>query len=871
MRTSTAARLSFFILLFILAACSNTKNTFVNRTFHNLSAHYNGYYNAGLKLEDGEEKLAASHQDKYDRVLSVFKYGDQNKAKAIFPQMDDAIKRTSTVISRHTIINKNGNEVPSAEKWIDDNWLVYGKALFFKHEYFEAIETFKYIESTYKKEPTRFAASLWLAKCFLELTQLREAEDKLDYLRNQKDMPRKLKGEYEAVAADFYLQTKNVQKGIEHLKKASILARKRVDRIRYMFILAQLYQKQNDYQKAFSLYTQVIKKNPPYEMDFNARINRARCYDADSKGGESVKKELLKMKKDPKNKEYFDQIYYALAGIAQKENNEAEAIDYLNQSVKASTSNNNQKALSYLELGKIYFAKPEYKKSQAYYDSTVSYLGNDYPTYSEILNRRNTLTKLVKYLRTIQLEDSLQQLAKLSKEDQEKLISDKIRKEEEEKEKEKEEQQSNQIFQQNTQEANQFNKGAGSNWYFYNAQAVSFGMNEFAKKWGNRKLEDNWRRSSKETVLQNEEPEQKDSLVSNEKEIKSAKELQEEKKKNMLKSIPASTEALNKSTNKIIDAFYNAAMIYKDQLNDPREAAILFEELLEKYPKCKYELQSYYQLYRIYAALSEKSKADHYKNIILTEHGDSEYAEILRNPNYAAEMAGRKSNLEIYYEETYRKFLNAEYASVIQRKGESDLLYPQNPLVPKFDYLKTLSIGKTQSLKTFEVSLQDIIRNYSGDPVKDQAQDILDYIHGKSSEMQGEQPPAADTTKRLYVYNPDTTQFVIIAFQNIGGPVNSDTLRRKLSNYNGKYYSLKGYGISNLLYDHRTQIVVVKEFANKEEALEYHNGLNDNDEVYGNLDPVAYQQFIISSNNFAAFIGEKKLDVYYDFFRSFYK
>src|SRR6185369_6842159 len=153
-------------------------------------------------------------------------------------------------------------------------------------------------------------------------------------------------------------------------------------------------------------------------------------------------------------------------------------------------------------------------------------------------------------------------------------------------------------------------------------------------------------------------------------------------------------------------------------------------------------------------------------------HGDSEYAAIIRNPNYASELAGKKSNLELYYEETYRKFLNGEYASVIQRKAESDILYPQSPLVPKFDYLKTLSIGKTQPLKDFEMALQDIVRNYSNDSIKDQAQDILNYIHGQTAELVGEQPPAADTTKKLYTYSPDTTHMVVIAFQNIGGPIN---------------------------------------------------------------------------------------------------
>ena len=326
---------SFLVLVSLLwTSCSNTKDTWVNRRFHNLSSHYNGYYNAGLKVEDGVDRLAASHENKYDRTLSVFQYANSEKSKAIYPQMDDAMKRLGTVIQRHTILDKRGNEKPDSEKWIDDNWLLYGQALFYKHQYFEAIEAFTYVEVTYKKSPTRHLGSMWLAKSYLQLTMLREAENKLDYLRNQKDFPKKKLWELAAVNADFYLQTRNFDKTIEHLEIAYKLAPKRKDRIRFMFILAQLYQQKEEYQKAFDLYTSVIKKNPPYEMDFNARINRARCSDGGGKGGEMVRKELTKMEKDPKNLEYLDQIYYALAGLAEKEGNEPEEVRLLNKSIQ---------------------------------------------------------------------------------------------------------------------------------------------------------------------------------------------------------------------------------------------------------------------------------------------------------------------------------------------------------------------------------------------------------------------------------------------------------------------------------------------------------------------------------------------------------
>jgi tetratricopeptide (TPR) repeat protein len=639
-----------------------------------------------------------------------------------------------------------------------------------------------------------------------------------------------------------------------------------------MFILAQLHQQHGNYKIAFQLYTNVIKKNPPYEMDFNARINRARCYDAESKNSQRVKEELMKMLKDPKNKEYLDQIYYALAGLSQKENNEPEAIVHLHKSVEVSTTNQNQKALSYLELGKIYFAKPEYKLAQAYYDSCTTNLSNDHPDYTDILTRRNSLTKLVKYLKTIATEDSLQALSKMSVQEQEALIDKKFREEEDEKRKKAEEdkeQDVKQLFQQtDVKKQKELEKGTGSSWYFYNSQAVTFGTNEFTKKWGARKLEDNWRRSNKQQTVQEEEV-LEDSLVVEEKVIDDPKAALAERKKKMLENIPTTPEALEKSTMKVADAYYNAAMIYNEQLGDKKASAEMFEALLQKYPDSKYKLQGYYQLYRIYLALGNNAKSDYYKDILLSKYPDSDYAMIIKNPNYMAEKEAKKSDLEIFYEETYRKYLSGQYADVIKRKSQAEMNFPNNLLLPKFDYLKTLSIGRTQSVASFTASLQDIVRIYSTDPVKDEAQEILDYLQGNA--VDENKLPEKDTIAQLYTYAPDTTQMVIIAFQNINGPIKADNLKVKLSNYNSKYYGLKGYKITSQLFDHRLAIIIIKDFASREDAVNYNNGLLDNDEVYGNLNPDAYQEFIVSANNFTNFVKQKKIDEYLDFYGKFYK
>jgi tetratricopeptide (TPR) repeat protein len=779
--------------------------------------------------------------------------------------------------------DKRGNEKPASEHWIDDNWVLYGQAMFFKHEYFQAMEAFNYVEVTYKTEPGRHLASMWIAKTYLELTQLDQAENKLDYLRNVKDFPKRHKWELEATAADFYVQVRNYEKAIDHLKFAAEKAPLREDRIRFMFILAQLYQQQDQFQKAFALYSKLIKMNPKYEMAFNARINRARCFDAGSGNSEEVKRELERLEKDPKNADFLDQIYFAHAGIAKKEGRLDDELAYLNKSIRSSTTNKNQKALSYLELAKMQFAKPDYRSAQAYYDSVVANLATDYPDYSEILQRRNSLTKLIKYLNTISKEDSLQQLSKKSPEELEQFAAGILKQREEDAKRKKAEEeeakkatQSNQIFNNDKQnQINQFNQQSGANWYFYNTQAVSFGFNEFTKRFGNRKLEDNWRRINKEAVAftDSEAPPGEEGAAAGGDTTKKADP--EAQKKEILKNVPTTVEALEKSTTKIIDAYYNAAMLYREQLSDVPNSVRMFEELLARYPGNKFEVQSYYQLYRMFEKSGDAVKAEYYKNLILTKYSNTDYAEILRNPAYAQQLGARKSELELFYEETYRKYLNAEYPSVIQRRNQALAQFPENKYMPQFDLLRALCIGRTQPLPQFEASLSEVVRMYPEDPVREQAQNILDYIKSNQGKMPA--APAApegvkdSLNKRAFTYLPDTLHYVTIILQNIGGMLNPDRVKTKLSDFNNTNYSTKALSVQDYMLDHRFKIFVIGGFGNKQDALSYNSHLLDNDAVYGDVSTDHYKQFAISANNLPELLRQKKSDDYENFYRSFYK
>ncbi len=62
-----------------------------------------------------------------------------------------------------------------------------------------------------------------------------------------------------------------------------------------------------------------------------------------------------------------------------------------------------------------------------------------------------------------------------------------------------------------------------------------------------------------------------------------------------------------------------------------------------------------------------------------------------------------------------------------------------------------------------------------------------------------------------------------------------------------------------------------RNFADKEDAVAYSNDLNNNDEVYGNINPDRYQHVLISVVNYAVLMKDRKLSEYMDFYGRFYK
>jgi len=884
--------ISCCVVLILLSGCKTNKNTFIHRGYHNLTARFNGYYYATESIKEGEEKIRTSYKYDYDRLLPVFLVPTNETTKATFPEFDKAIKKSSNCIQRHTIKDKKRiYEITTAGRWIDNNWNVIGISHFYKREFFSGIEAFEYVIRSYKSRD-KYKAMIWLARSYNEIGAPSQAEPIISMLKEDKKISKYAIKELPAVQADYYIKRgmyKEAEaallialKGGEPTKKSafanllSVIKTRpsKKTRARYSFILAQLFEEKKDNRKAIQYYQKVISLKPDYEFVFHAKMKQARLYDVKSGNIAKLKRELMKMTRDVKNTEYLDIIYYTLGEIFEKEKNEDQAIANYKLSVKNSTQNPKQKALSYLKLGEINFEQANYTAAGGYYDSTMITLPKDYKDYTIISKRKETLETLIGYIRTIQREDSLQRVAKMTVSDRTHFIEKMIKKIEEDEERKKEEAET--LLAQNSNPNNNSvpnngmpnlsSGGAKGDWYFYNQTTLSFGVNDFIKKWGNRKLEDNWRRSQKALSFDNQ-TNSNDSAASATTNSKPKSTSNKKTVDYYLTDLPLTDSLVQKSDKRIIDAFYNLGSTYKEDLNNNKKAIAAFEELNNRYTDHKYKVSTYFQLYRIFESVKNKAQADYYKNKLLNEYPNSEYAQIIKNPKYISEKNAQKGEVELFYTDTYNEYALNNYASAYSKCNEAETKFGKNDFAPKFAFIKAMCIGKLKGVDSLETALKQIQVYYPKDAVSKQAQDIIEVLYNLKhpSEATG----AVNNTD-TFTLDLNSPHFVVAICPDDAAIANG--FKSALATFNDTYYSNANFSISSSLFGSSDQITNVKTFKNAKEALEYIENLSKDTAVFsGKIKLEMFTLMAISADNLPRLYRKKQANYYKPFYNDHYK
>ena len=827
-------------------------------------------------------------KDNYTAILPVFPLPPKMEALKESPKLDRTIEKCSKAIKKHSMFIKGIEHC----KPIPDCYLLMGKAYYQRQDFGDALSVFSYIAHTHSNSKVWADSYTWRARTNLALNRMEEAETCIEEVRqpieNTKNKKHKL--HWEATNTEFLLMQKNYEQAILSLTEVLNYKMKKDFKTRIHFILGQTHQHLGQLQNAAEQYAIVLKRNPAYEMDFNAVINLVLCGGGDKQNRNTAREKLKKMLKDERNETYKDQIFYALAQLDLREDKTEDAIKNLIASVYWSIDNVYQETVSALALAELYFDRSQYIESQAYYDTVINNIPTSFPDYEDIKKKSVILKNLVENLMLVKTQDSLQRMANMGEEERleyiDRLIIEYNLREEERlaDEQEKAELMENSEKKQSSRQSSS-NSGA---WLFYNPTKVKLGMQEFRKLWGNRALDDYWFLNDIRSMNfftdntetnTNEESEDKKDSDSNTKTEKSGQKISDPQDRNYyLQDVPFTEEQMQVSNEMIATGLFYSGMIYSDDLYDYEKAIRQWEEFLRRFPEHKFVAPIYFQLYETYAHLNDMEKSDYYKNLILEQFPNTNYARIIQNPNYYKEVAEKQKESADFYISVYEAYTKKDYFRTINLSNEGLEKYPFPNLSPKFDYLKAISLSKLYGNDTLLSLLPEIIRNYPATEIDTAATDLLQILKKmQQQEQEQKQASAADSasiqTKEVepvYIYNENNFHFVVI-LANIKD-VNIEKLKGHLNGFNTEFFRLQKFEINSFYTDEITQMVTISKFDNKNKAMDYYNLLKTDTKYVGYLKNASSTKiYVISDANYITFHRQiDKRSEYDNFFKENY-
>ncbi|WP_143520135.1 hypothetical protein [Reichenbachiella sp. 5M10] len=865
-----------FLIICALACsrCAPERNNAFSNVYHNTSSHYNAYFIANEDIKQIEEIIEESYEWNYNLILPVFAPFDSILAQSYNEQIEHCITKASLAIQLHRGSN-----------WEDNSYLLIGKARFYSLDFVNAIETFKYVNTKGLGDNEKHEALVALMRTFIEYEEINNAIAVSDYLKRENLNKKNLKNLY-LTRGYLYQKTDDLNNMVKNLTQAVPLITHGKERARINFIIGQVYQSLGFESEAYSYYKETLKSNPEYELAFYTKLNMAQVSRLTKNNDiKKVRKYFRKLLKDRKNEEYKDKIYYEMAQFEVRHYHLELGMSYYNSSIRTSVNNNRQKAHSYWELGKIYYdSLAEYEIAKLYYDSTMSVLPQDEVEYAAIAQRSEVLTNFVKQLDIIHTNDSLLHLASLSTEALNLYLDEYIAQEEQAailrqkaEEKRKKQQASAKQFtgsfgntEDHTFGSNNYD---GSVWYFYNPSSVSRGKSEFVSVWGDRPLEDNWRRSLKPSNLteeakegeaalsdgRNTTPKPKEKPTTKDEEHSEGGTVSGLDKSTLMATVPATAEQQAALLVEIEQALYELGNIYNFDLNEKNNSVETFEILLERFPDTEHKYEVWYLLYLILEDLQNMPQSEYYKNLLLNQAPESIYAKLILNPNYRAESSMASEKLKKVYAQAYQLYQDENYPEALTLLNDGLAEYPDNDFVDNVQLLKILIHAETESAYTYEAALKNFLKEYEDSELVPHVEMLI-----KSSEQY--QINLVNSSRAQFIKKFNQPHFFVFVYE-------TDTeLAHTLPDYFKPLIpkNQPNMTIGNLLLDEKYSMILISEFSDKQSALAFDDIVSEQKPSKKINKSGKFYNFVITKENFNIFYQTKELDTYLTFYRKNY-
>ncbi len=850
--------LPLLLLLCTFSSFAQKKNTWIRRNWTNMVAHYNIYFHGQKLFSETVQDLIILHKDDFSKPIEVYPYSDEATANSLKPKMEGLLKKTSLIINKK-----------SKSKWVDNCWLLTGKAHFLRGDLSSADENFQFVNSQYSDKPIRYDAKLWILKTLVRDGKVNDAEAIFKTFQREEVFPKAIQNDLNNVAGDIYTKMGLYAEAQKYLELGVAHCKDHVLSYRMHFLLAQLYVITNDYEKARLHFRKVTKMNAPYEFAFQSNVGIVKVNSLAGKTDtRESRRNLKKMLKDDKNIDFYDQLFFELGNLELADQNFSKAIKNYQLSALNASKNQDLKTNAYLKIAKIYYENKDYKLAEKYFDSTALFITEKHPEFEKIKLQQSILSSLINHLITIYTQDSLLRLAALPKDKLEAQIKNAIEKEKEAKAKSsKKEQEENAPAPIQSALNMPSNFSSTDQFVFDNKELLGKEYNEFLKRWGNRKYTDNWRIAIIKKDLSadpltdelNEETDIAKAEDPKDKNVPNAPDL-----KKYLVAIPFSLKDKELAHKKIYDGHLEAGKIYLEKLKEYKTAIYYFETLLKRYPANANEAEILYNLIKCFDALKDTSTKKIYSTQLASKYPESPYNQVnnrqqtsLSSP-VISNASNEKQEVLQAYEKMYNAFVKAQYQEVKKIKEEVDSKFAGNAIQAKFDYLYALAIAKTEGKEKFSILLKQICDNYSGTEIASQAAYTLEVLENKDK-------IASLDPLSVYKYNGMQAHF----FAMVTDEGQSERLKVALANFNSKYYGSSALKIKSFLLGNK-DMLGVEMFDNKTDAMQYYASfLTHFKEFIPELNP-SVKYFTVSVDNLKALLREMEEANYLAFFEKMY-
>ena len=907
------------VSMLIIGACSTKNNTAKTRWWHSFNARYNTYYNGSLAFIDGYEEKEKANQDNYTEVIPLNMVGNKNSVNLGRANFDRAIEKSEKAIKLHSIKRrpvwtKNRRKTAKDIEWLNRKeynpflwkaWLMMGKSQFQTGRFDEAAATFSYMSRLYATQPAiNGIARAWLTKCYVELGWLYDAEDVITKMKRD-TMHYKAKTDWDYAMASYHVKAQHYQEAIPYLRKVIKHEKRKKQKARQWFLMGQMQAILGNKDEAYKAFRHVVRLNPPYQLDFNARIAQTEVMDG-SQWKQKIRR-LKRMAASDNNKEYLDQVYYAMGNVYLSRKDTANAIGAYEKGVKKATRTGVEKGVLLLHLGDIYWEMEKYSDAKRCYGEAIGLLDRERKDYAILSERSKVLDELVPYTEAVYLQDSLQVLATLPESERNKAIDrviEELKKKEKEEKRAAQEAEAEKILQQqgavdnrnntknNTANTPQNNKQ--TTWYFYNQMAVNQGKTLFQQQWGKRENVDDWQRINKTVVNMgggDDEVVAADSTMAGEGmtgEMTQTEEGQEGREEvadsaandpheraYYLAQIPFTEEQKAESDNIIKDGLFYAGIIFKDKLNNLKMGEKTLMRLTTQYADYEKNDEAWYHLFLLYSRLGQQEKAEACLAHLQNDYPESQWTILLSDPYFEENSRFGVHIEDSLYAATYEAFKANRFDELKGNVKLSTERFPLGAHRPKFIFVEGLTLLNEGDSKGCLERMKTVVEKYAESEVATMAGmivkgvqegrmlhqgrfDIGDVWSRRSSDMSDNDSVTTDTLS----IERNTNYLFLIASQT--DSVNVNQMLYELAKYNFTNFLVRNFDIT-IDEENGISRMMVSGFLSYDEALQYARRLYDNNEMMSMLRKCRH--LIISEHNLKL-IGTKYS---YNDYESFYE